>query len=143
MSNPDPQGKVFGIAVVTSPPPEGEVPLTIPPKINPQIPDEAWELMQKNAMLATQHIAVLLRPEIFSRLNPTMKAKVLDLALTRAYGANDGSVSKRVNEIDKEARPGLNELSSLARRVKRDLPEFKAKERVVPLRRSGNVNGGD
>lgn len=120
----------------------------LPEKVNPQIPDAAWLLMQDAARLAVSHLHYLLQPHMFRKLTPKEQVMMIKLATDRAYGSNDAAIRRTILPP-----PGVNdvafsnELHNLSRRASRDLPEFQGKrspsegsERVVPLRRSGRTS---
>jgi len=84
------------------------------------IPAEAWEALQEAGQRASERLRDLIAGKSFERLKPADQARLIQLALDRAYGPPvkremsltlSGSVSDAVAE-------------SLARLASSDLPEF-------------------
>ena len=50
------------------------------------IPDHVWQVLQQAGDKAAQRLLELLEAASFSKLAPTAQARVIELALTRAYG---------------------------------------------------------
>lgn len=87
------------------------------------IPPAVWADLQGAASVAAQRLRDLLEHKSFERLRPSDKARLIELALTRAYGPPikremsltlSGTVSDAVAE-------------SLGRLAASDLPEFRDK----------------
>jgi hypothetical protein len=92
------------------------------------IPPDVWTQLQAAGATAAERLADLLASKAFERLKPPDQARLIELALNRAYGPpikREMTLSLSGNVSDAVA-------ASLARLSSADLPELGSK----PLRRS-------
>jgi hypothetical protein len=98
----------------------------------PDIPPETWQALQDAGHSAAERLRDLLQAKAFERLKPSDQARLIELALNRAYGPpikREMSLTLSGNVSDAVA-------ASLARLSAVDLPEFATdgRERVKTSR---------
>lgn len=101
------------------------------------IPAEVWAALQDAGQAAAERLRDLLKAKAFERLKPGDQARLIELALNRAYGPpikREMTLSLSGNVSDAVA-------ASLARLSASDLPEFGQKRRNVPSEGSDTGQG--
>ena len=105
----------------TAPSAAPSVPDDVPATLRPDhIPEHVWHLLQQAGEVAAQRLHDLLSKPSFARLRPSEQIKLVDLALTRAYG----QPIKREVRIDLSGGDADAVAASLARITGR-LPEYR------------------
>lgn len=106
-------------------------PLQRPEKANPAVPDHIWDQFQDLGELAVGHMKRLLTDPRFPHLAIKDQTRVMDMALSRAYGSPDGSVRRNlhVHTDDPDSVKGFNVMQELSATAKKTLPEFRSPTR--------------
>lgn len=120
--------------------------VVVPGKSNPSVPDHVWSILQQAGDIASQHLLNLLADKRFPALPVKEQARIIELALTRAYGSPDGAVRRNLHlhgkiGEDDDGDKGVNSMQELARKVHRRLPEFI--DRDSPLEGSYTVSSDE
>jgi len=80
-------------AAAITPPPQDVLPPSPPPAAAETLPKPAaipprtWQVLQEAGEKAAERLRDLLASQAFAKMKPTDQARLIELALTRAYGA--------------------------------------------------------
>jgi hypothetical protein len=90
-------------------------------------------MLQQSGDLAAQHLLNLLSHKRFPNMAVKDQARMIELALSRAYGSPDGAVRKNVHVHIADDDKAFNAMTELSKKAHRDLPEFNKNKVASPI----------